>query len=245
MDYVAALKARHATARPLTIAHRAGNELGLLPLAEAAGVDLVETDVWLHRGRLEVRHLKTLGPVPILWDRWRLAAAWTPRLQLVELLAAVRPETMLLLDLKGRNPRLPDLLLDAVRRSGAEDRVVACSQTWPFLDALRQHLGTPVVYSIGKPRQLAAIWPRLAPLDYPAVSIHERLLDPSTVRAFKERATSIITWPINDERRKDELVALGVDGIISDDLELLRRVVRGADHGLGRRSFASGTGRPP
>lgn len=228
MDYVAHLKARHTTARPLTIAHRAGNELGLLPLAEAAGVDLVETDVWLHGGRLEVRHLKTLGPIPVLWDRWRLAPAWQPRLLLDELLRAVRPETTLLLDLKGRDPRAPDLLLETIRRTGVDDRVVVCSQTWSFLDALRRVSATRAVYSIGKPRHLAAIWPRLAALEHPAVSIHERLLDSPTVRAFKERGTSIITWPINDDRRKDELVALGVDGIISDSLDLLRRVVHGA-----------------
>jgi len=228
MDYVAQLQSRHTTPRPLTIAHRAGNELGLLPLAEAAGVDLLETDVWLHRGRLEVRHLKTLGPVPVLWDRWRLAPAWTPRLLLDDLLRAVQPQTTLLLDLKGRNPRCPDLLLETVRRAGAEDRFVACSQTWPFLDALRRTAGTRVVYSIGKPRQLAAIWPRLAALDHPAVSIHEQLLDPATVHALKERGTSIITWPINHDRRKDELLALGIDGIISDNLDLLRQVVRGS-----------------
>jgi hypothetical protein len=51
------------------IAHGSGNELGLLRRAEALGLPLVEADVHLHRGRLEVRHRKTAGPLPALWDR--------------------------------------------------------------------------------------------------------------------------------------------------------------------------------
>ena len=221
------LNERRAASRPLTIAHRAGNELGLLPRAEAVGVDLVETDVWLHRGRLEVRHLKTAGPIPVLWDRWKLAPAWKPRLELAELLGAVRDETTLLLDLKGRDPRLPDILLETLGRHGGVERHVVCSQTWAFLDTLRRAPGVSTIYSIGNRRQLQALWPRLGRLEQPAVSIHQRLLDPPTIDAFKARSTSIITWPVNDDRCRDELVNWGVDGIISDDLDLLGRVVRG------------------
>ncbi len=227
MDYVAMLKARHRAARPVTIAHRAGNEPGLLRGAEAAGVDLIEVDVWLHHGRLEVRHLKTLGPVPVLWDRWRLAPAWAPRWQFADLLEGLSRETTLLLDLKGRDRRLPGALVEAIGRTRADGWHAVSSQRWSLLDALRRTPGLSTVYSIGNRRQLGRIWSRLGRMEYPAVSIHQRLLDPATVRALKEHSTSIITWPVNDGWRKDELVAWGVDGIISDDLELLGRVVRG------------------
>ena len=222
------LKARHRAARPITIAHRAGNELGLLRLAEAAGVDLVEVDVWFYRGRLEVRHLKTLGPAPVLWDRWRLAPAWVPRLQLVDLMDAVRDETTLLVDLKGRDRRLPEALLAVIGRHRGHRWHVVSSQSWSLLDALGATPWLSTVYSIGNRRQLRRIWSRLGRMEHPAVSIHQRLLDPATVRALKERSTSIITWPVNDKWRKDELVAWGVDGIISDNLELLGQTVRGA-----------------
>ena len=36
----------------LLLAHRAGNDLERLRLAESAGADVVEADVHLHRGRL-------------------------------------------------------------------------------------------------------------------------------------------------------------------------------------------------
>ena len=77
---------------PFFVAHRAGNDLAQLRAAEEIGLDLVEADIRLFRGRLEVRHLKTLGPIPVLWDRWRLANPFAPRLQLDELLAAIGPE---------------------------------------------------------------------------------------------------------------------------------------------------------
>src|ERR1043165_2169704 len=95
---------------PFVVAHRAGNDLELLRRAEAVRPGLIEADVHLFRGRLEVRHLKTLGPLPILWDRWYLASPRTPRLQLGELLAGAGPETALMLDLKGRDARLAELV---------------------------------------------------------------------------------------------------------------------------------------
>ena len=63
------------TADVLAIAHRAGNSLAGLHAANELGVDVIECDVHHHRGRLEVRHLKTAGPLPFLWDRWELASA--------------------------------------------------------------------------------------------------------------------------------------------------------------------------
>jgi hypothetical protein len=68
-------------------------------------VPFVEADLHLYAGRLEIRHLKTLGPLPILWDRWSLAPPWAPRLLLDRLLGAMAPGTHLMLDLKGRGAR--------------------------------------------------------------------------------------------------------------------------------------------
>ena len=86
----------------LAVAHRAGNSLAGLQSARELGVDVVECDVHRHRGRLEVRHLKTAGPLPFLWDRWELAPAGAPRLGLDELLAADQRGSTFMLDLKGR-----------------------------------------------------------------------------------------------------------------------------------------------
>ena len=91
---------------PLVVAHRAGNRLDALRASEAAGVTFVEADVNLFRGRLEIRHLKTVGPLRLYWDRWELASPWRSRLLLGDVLEAAAPSTELMLDLKGKNPRL-------------------------------------------------------------------------------------------------------------------------------------------
>ena len=50
-----------------------------------------EADVHLFRGRLEVRHAKTLGPLPILWEKWYLLDRDAPRPLLGDLLPLVPP----------------------------------------------------------------------------------------------------------------------------------------------------------
>ena len=92
--------------RPLTIAHRAGNKLSRLEEAFEAGVDYAEADVWLHHGRLDVRHDKTAGLPPVLWDRWSLRPGWTPRLVFDDLLTAASGRGRLLVDLKGQEDGL-------------------------------------------------------------------------------------------------------------------------------------------
>ncbi|MDP9469484.1 MAG: glycerophosphodiester phosphodiesterase [Chloroflexota bacterium] len=228
MTEIVTLLERHTGTRPLTIAHRAGNHLDSLRHAEEAGVDLVEADIWFYQGRLEVRHLKTLGPLPLLWDRWELRAAAGPRLHLADLLQAARSRTTLMLDLKGRDHRLATGVVDACQRYLPARPVVVCARHWSLLDAFAGQPLVTTVHSVGNRRQAAAVLPRLVRHPRPAVSIHERLLTMAVVRAFKERGASIITWPVNTAAQVDKVTGLGVDGVISDELPLLSRIVTAA-----------------
>src|SRR5689334_23993901 len=119
---------------PFLVAHRAGNDLALLRRAERVRPRLIEADVHLYRGRLEVRHLKTLGPLPVLWDRWYLAWRRTARLELPELLVSAAPDTALMLDLKGRDPELSRRILAVLERP-----VSVCSRHWPLLEPFLGH----------------------------------------------------------------------------------------------------------
>ncbi len=82
-------------------------------------------------GRLELRHLKTLGPLPVLWDRWRVTGARAPRLQLSDVLRSLRPGTGLMLDLKGIDPRLPASVAAALEREGSERQILVSAQLEP------------------------------------------------------------------------------------------------------------------
>ncbi len=112
-------------------------------------IAVVEADLHLYAGRIEVRHLKTLGPVPVLWDRWTLAAPWAPRLRLDRVLAAMRPGTELMLDLKGRDPRLPALVAAALGEHATGARVMVCARHWPLLDLLPRVPVVRPVHSVG------------------------------------------------------------------------------------------------
>ena len=195
------------------VAHRAGNDLARLQEAERLGVALVEADVRLWRGRLEVRHLKTAGPLPILWDRWRLANPFAPRLQLRELLDGAHADTSLLLDLKGRDPRLGELVLDALRGRS----VTVCARSPRLLEPFARLEHVRVFQSLGSRRQLEAHLRNAGTLRLDGVSIHERLLDERVVAELRRHGTTVITWPVNTLRRAHELARLGVHGLISDD----------------------------
>ena len=214
--------------RALAIAHRAGNDLATLRAAEAAGADLVEADVWSYRGRLEIRHLKTMGPVPLLWDRWKLASARGPRLLIADILAAARPSTQFMFDLKGTDAELPRALIEAIRASGRAGPYTVCSQRWELLRPFDEIADACVAASIGGPRQLRRAWGRLADDDRRIVSIHFKLLDAETVQRLKQRARGVITWPINTPERLEKVLAWGVDGFTSDNLEVVRQYAAAA-----------------
>lgn len=201
------------------IAHQAGNDLERLREAESLGVNFVEADLRLWRGRVEVRHLKTIGPIPIFWDRWRLANPFAPRLRLENLLQTVAPRTELMLDLKGRNPRLAQLVLAQLP---PDRRVTVCARSWRLLEPFRSRPHIRVVYSVGSNRQLRKLMRRFDGRQLDGVSIHERLLNASIVAELRRRAEMVMTWPINTTHRAHELIAMGVNGLISDDLAVAR-----------------------
>jgi glycerophosphoryl diester phosphodiesterase len=207
------------TSAPFLVAHRAGNDLERLRAAEALGLPLIEADVHLFAGRLEVRHRKTVGPIPILWDRWELAPPWAPRLMLDELLAAAAGGDELMLDLKGHDRRLPGRVLEAVESSPLSGRITVCSQDWRLLEPLAAHPEIRVVHSVGNARQLARL--RRNPRPLAGISIHERLLDAAVVEDLRRRAGLVLSWPVESVAQARRLIGWGVDGLISRSFEQL------------------------
>ena len=196
------------------VAHRAGNSLARLQDAERLGVALVEADIRLWRGRLEVRHLKTVGPLPILWDKWRLGNPFAPRLQLRDLVAQAHRETQLLLDLKGRDRRLAELVRDAL--PGGR-HVTVCARSRALLEPFTELDHVRIFQSVGSRRQLRTLLSTADGVVLDGVSIHERLLDERVVEALRGLGAVLMSWPVNSLERAAELARLGVHGLISDD----------------------------
>ena len=211
------------SARGTVIAHRAGNDPPRLAAA-GAHADVVEADVHLFRGRLEVRHAKTLGPLPVLWERWCLLDRATPRVLLGEVLAATGPEVGLMLDLKGIDPRLPHAVMRAVEGWLSGRRLIVCSRAWRAVEAFAGVAGVETLHSVGNRHQLRALARRFPDRLPGGVSIDRALLDPAVAAALRKRTDRLWSWPVNDADTARTLAAWGVTGFISDAPHLLRSV---------------------
>ncbi|MDI6908251.1 glycerophosphodiester phosphodiesterase [Nocardioides sp.] len=219
----------------LAIAHRAGNSLAGLHEANLLGADIIECDVHAHRGRLEVRHLKTAGPLPFLWDRWELASASAPRLGLAELLDADRRGTTFMLDLKGRSVSTGRAVAELLHERARQQPVLVCGRYWPAVEAVARLPYARLVLSARNRAELAALLRRLDSVDrcegadrtppY-GVSLHRSLLDAALVGRLRRTVEVVMTWPIDDLDRLDRVVGFGANGLITNEPEILREVGR-------------------
>lgn len=213
----------------IAVAHRAGNSLAALRAAAEVGADVVEADVHARQDRLEVRHSKSMGPLPWLWDRgpWELTPTSVEQLQLPELLDAFAPQATLMLDLKGISAvgeRTATLLHD--RRP--DRQVIVCSRWWPSVEPFfDRDWALPVLSARNRP-ELARLRRRVRRGRAPyAVSLHGSLLSEPVVSELRERVEVVMSWGVNDAAALERVTALGVTGIISDSHDVLRSVLAG------------------
>lgn len=200
----------------LRVAHRAGNEPALIAPALADGADLVELDVHLREGRLEVRHASPLGRTG--WLLEALRPVRDPRLLLSHVREALPPGTPVMLDLKGTDEALGPGVREAMAGS---DGYVVCTRHWPLLDGFADVPGVRRVTSVGTRGELARLPAQLAQVPGWGVSIHRDLLDPVLAPQLRSRVEVVMTWPVDTPAVYRRLVAYGVNGVISNDLRAL------------------------
>ena len=211
----------------IAVAHRAGNSLAALRAAAEVGADVVEADVHARQARLEVRHSKSMGPLPWLWDRgpWELTPTSVVQLHLSELLDALTPHAALMLDLKGfggvgaRTARL-------LHEQRPERQVIVCSRVWPNVEPFFDlDWALPVLSARNRP-ELARLRRRVRRGHPPyGVSLHGSLLSAPVVEELLEQVDLVMTWGVNDAATLESVVGLGVTGIISDSSDVLRSIV--------------------
>jgi hypothetical protein len=205
----------------LAVAHRAGNDLEVLREAAQLGADVIEADVHLHRGRLEVRHLKSMGPLPWLWDRWELHPASAERLLLDQLLDALPAGQKVMLDLKGVGQVGPETLRHLHERS-VEHPLWVCARWWPSSLAFRDVPWAKALLSARGRSEIARLrrWVRSGRSAY-GVSLHLSMLTPSLVREIQAAGSIVLTWPVDDQASLERARGLGVDGAITKDLSIV------------------------
>lgn len=201
---------------PRIVAHRAGNDLEAARDAARRG-EVVEADVHVFRGRVEVRHEKVIRPSGRLWEPWRLLPRSSPRLELEEVLAAVGPDAVVLLDLKCFTRHAARKI-----RATVPDRmkVIVSSRSWWILDAFRDRPDTLALRSCANRPQLW-LGVRLPGLsDHLGVTAHDRLLSPELVVELRRRTPELFAWAISSPQRCRALLAAGLTGVVLDDTSM-------------------------
>jgi glycerophosphoryl diester phosphodiesterase len=232
------------TAHTQRIAHGYGNSRRYLAQALEGPVDCIEADVWYQNGRVAVRHERRLGPLPILFDeknrdhvghgpgryglpllRWYVKVQFRT-LYLEDVLTLARGRRRVLVDVKwspgGRQSAFAQALAQTVRLAGMTDDVTFCGQNWSVLQHLRvMDPGLRVYYSIGAQRQLPAFGRVPQDETLRGVCVHQSLLNAQVIDILKRRGLDIWTWTVDDVEQAQRLVAMGIDGIISNRLDVL------------------------
>jgi glycerophosphoryl diester phosphodiesterase len=209
----------------LAVAHRAGNDLDVLHEAALLGADVIEADVHLHRGRLEVRHQKSMGPLPWLWDQWRVYPADLERLLLDELLDALPTGQTVMLDLKGIG-RVGPSTLEHLHERSVEHPLWVCARWWPSSLAFADVPWARVLLSARGRTAVARLRRHLRTSTPPyGVSVHLSMLRPDLVDEIQSYGTKVLSWPVDDEPSLTRAHALGIDGAITKDLGIVKELV--------------------
>ena len=210
------------------VAHRAGN-LASTVVDGGRRADVVELDVHLFRGRMEVRHGKVLWPFARLWEKWEFLPDDSPRPDLRDILAAAPDDLHLWFDLKGFTGRLTRRVLAEV---GDRRPITVSTRNWWILSRARRLDGVRTMKSVGSRWQRLVVTRTRFGSDREGVVIHERLLDAAQLVRLHRRTPTVISWGVTDVDRATELIAMGISGLIVDDLTLIDQV-------------AAASGRPP
>lgn len=207
----------------LAIAHRSGNTVAGLREALDLGVDLVEADVHAYRGVLEMRHHKNLGPRH-LWDKWELVArSEFLQVELAELIDELGDDPRLMIDLKGARPGLAPAVSEVLRAKAPGVPFTVCTKQWGMLDAFDP--GVRKVLSVADRRSLTRLRRRLAVERAYGASVRLRLLTPELVAELRSRTEVVMAWSVDTPEALAHARRLGVNAVISKNLDLLAGVI--------------------
>ncbi|MEV8036927.1 glycerophosphodiester phosphodiesterase [Streptomyces sp. NPDC002742] len=234
---------------PIPFAHRGGsadgleNTLAQFRRAVNAGYRYIETDVHATAdGRLAAFHDTTLDRVTdgagriadLPWEDVRHArVAGQEPVPLFEELLEELPEVRWNVDVKAEPALLP--LLDLIGRTDAWDRV--CVGSFSEARVTRaQHLAGPrLATSFGTRGVLnlrlrswgvpAAVRRSAIAAQVPETQSGVPVVDRRFVRAAHARGLQVHVWTVNESERMHRLLDLGVDGIMTDHIDTLRKVL--------------------
>jgi glycerophosphoryl diester phosphodiesterase len=240
--------------RTRVMAHRGAsglapeNTLAAFRRALADGADTLELDVTLTRdGQVVVIHDSTLdrttngsGPVGDLtlsqikeldagaWFGPEFAGERVPTLQ--EVLDLAGADVLLEVELKTLSPwprSLVNGVVAVIEQNGAERRVIVQSfnpGALFHLERANPQIATGLLYHGGLPLPLRNRW--FNALAHPdSMNLGLELATAQHVAMLQGKGYPVVVWTVNEPEDMRRLVALGVDGIMTDRPDLLAQVV--------------------
>ena len=131
-----------------------------------------------------------------------------------------------MLDLKGRRGSTGPAVAELLHRVARRQAVLVCGRHWPSVEHVAELPFVRAVLSARSRAELRRLVGRLetgSPVH--GVSVHRSLLDPDVVGRLHRHVELVMTWPVNDLATLDSTLALGADGMISDEDEVLCTVL--------------------
>jgi glycerophosphoryl diester phosphodiesterase len=234
---------------PLAFAHRGGageapeNSWAAFEHAVSLGYRYVETDVRTTADGVAVAlHDPSLDRVAdrpgalrkMSWAQVRACKLGDGReLPLLEELLGAWPQLRWNIDVKRREAIGP--VVEAIRRTGAVDRVLVASFAGSRAARARSALGPALATGAGRwtvASLLAAKVVRFWPVSSGAVAAQVpprdgviKIVDPAFVRVCHRAGLAVHVWTINTSAEMDRLLDLGVDGIMTDRPSILKEVL--------------------
>ena len=210
------------TKRPLLLGHRGARALKSIPentvpsfdRALADGCDGFEFDVRLTAdGSPIIRHDPRFRGVEIASASWRRVQT-LPRLD--DVLVRYQDRAFLDIELKvaGLEKKIVSLIGDVRPQCG----FVVSSFLPEVLRTVRDENGEIPLGLICETHAELRYWNRL-PVEY--VIPHYKLADSKLIRELQGAGKEILVWTVNESSRMRHFRDLGVDGIISDNTQLL------------------------
>jgi glycerophosphoryl diester phosphodiesterase len=149
------------------------------------------------------------------------------RIPTLEELVALSSEARFNVEIKQAEPPMIEALWSFIERRGLHERVLVAAEQDPLVQAFRRISHGRVATSAGR-NECLKFWlasrlgaERWLSIDYQALQIPVsfsglRVLTPRLLKAAHRRGVHVHVWTINDCDEMRALVAMGVDGIMSD-----------------------------
>lgn len=204
-------------AKVLGVAHNAGNNPGTTATALRDGADVIEIDVLSARGQLVAGR-----PQPWRWLAERLFQGPT----LTEAWDQASAAEVIKLDLMQTDRKfLAELVTFLTPRSRARRVMISSRDPGALLYLHRRLPGLTLLFSVAFPdavRQLQSDHGLQEAIG--GASVFQGLVDTNLVTWMHQHKLIILAWTVNDGQRFNQLVRLGVDGITTANLAILRAV---------------------